>query len=38
MKKYLALGLLALALAGGLAAVSTFAARPALANCGGAGC
>ena len=33
MKKYLALALLALALAGGVAAVSTMPARPALASC-----
>jgi hypothetical protein len=39
MKKYLALALLALALAGGVAAVSTINPRPALAGCSGAsGC
>ncbi len=38
MKKYLALALLALALAGGVAAVSTFAARPALATCQNGNC
>ena len=38
MRKYLALALLALALAGGVAAISTLTARPALAGCMGAGC
>ncbi len=38
MKKLLALALLALVVAGGVAAVSTIGARPALANCSGAGC
>jgi hypothetical protein len=35
MRKYLALVLVALALAGGVAAVSTINARSALAGCGG---
>jgi hypothetical protein len=39
MKKWLAFTLLALALAGGVAAVSTVDPRPALAGCqGGSGC
>jgi hypothetical protein len=39
MKKVLTLALLALALAGGVAALSTINPRPALAGCGGAsGC
>ena len=39
MRKLFALALLALALAGGLAAVSTFNSGPALAGCsGGSGC
>ncbi len=38
MKKYLALALLALALAGGVAAVASFAARPAVAGCINPGC
>ena len=38
MKKYLALALLALALAGGVAAVSTLTARPALAGCPNSNC
>jgi hypothetical protein len=38
MKKYLALAFLALALAGGVAAVSTLNPRPALAGCVGANC
>ena len=38
MRKYLALALLALALAGGVAAVSTMNPRPAVAGCTGAGC
>ncbi len=39
MKKYLAFALLALALAGGVAAISTINARPALAGCiGNSGC
>ncbi len=38
MKKLFALALLALALAGGVAAVSTLNPRPALAGCTGAGC
>ncbi len=38
MKKVLALALLALALAGGVAAISTMTARPSLASCTGAGC
>ena len=38
MRKVLALVLLALALAGGVAAVSTINARPALAGCGTSGC
>ena len=38
MKKYLTPALLALALAGGVAAISTFAARPALAVCNGPNC
>ncbi len=35
MKKYLTLALLALALAGGIAAVATINPRPALAGCTG---
>ena len=38
MNKYLALALLALALAGGVAALSTMTPRPALAGCGSSGC
>ena len=38
MKKVLALALLALALAGGVATVSTLSPRPALAGCSGQGC
>ena len=38
MKKLFALALLALALAGGVAAVSTLNPRPALAGCSSAGC
>ena len=38
MKKVLALALLALALAGGVAAISTMTARPSLASCAGPGC
>jgi hypothetical protein len=38
MKKYLALAFLVLALAGGVAAVSTLNPRPALASCSGPGC
>jgi hypothetical protein len=38
MRKFLALALLALALTGGVAAVSTITAAPAVAACGGAGC
>ena len=40
MRKYLTLALLALALAGGVAAFTSLNPRPALANpgCGGAGC
>ena len=38
MKKYLALALLALAFAGGVAAVSTMNTRPALAGCTGGNC
>ena len=38
MKKLLTLALLALALAGGVAAVSTLSPRPALAGCSGPGC
>ena len=38
MKKYLTLAFLALALAGGVVAVSTMTARPALATCTGANC
>jgi hypothetical protein len=38
MRKYLALALLAVVLAGGAAAVSTMNPRPALAGCGTSGC
>jgi hypothetical protein len=38
MKKVFALALLAVALAGGVAAVTTIDARPALAGCQGSGC
>ena len=38
MKKLLAIALLALTLAGGVAAVSTLTARPALAGCGSQDC
>ena len=38
MRKYLTLALLALALASGVAAISTLNPRPALAGCMGAGC
>lgn len=38
MRKYLALALLGLALAGGVAAVSTLTARPALASCPNGNC
>ena len=38
MRKYLTLALLALALAGGVAAVSTMTAKPALAGCGTGDC
>ena len=38
MKKYLALALLALALAGGVAAFTSINPRPALASCGGPNC
>lgn len=38
MQKLLALALFALALAGGVAAVTAFNAKPALAGCMGAGC
>ena len=38
MKKYLALALLALALAGGVAAFTSINARPALAGCSNGDC
>ena len=38
MRKVLALALLALTLAGGVAAVSTITAHPALAGCQNGGC
>ena len=38
MRKYLTLALLALALAGGVAVVSTLTARPALAGCTSSDC
>ena len=38
MRKYLALALLALALAGGVAAFTTMNTRPALAGCTGGNC
>ena len=38
MKKYLAFALLALAVAGGVAALSTMSPRPALAGCQNGGC
>jgi hypothetical protein len=38
MRKYLALALLGLALAGGVAAFTSINTRPALANCSGVGC
>ena len=38
MKKYLTLALLALVLAGGVVAVTTINARPALAGCTGGNC
>jgi len=38
MKKLLALALLALALAGGVAVVASINARPALAGCGSPSC
>ena len=38
MKKLLTLALLALALAGGVAAVTTMNVHPALANCSGSAC
>jgi hypothetical protein len=38
LKKFLALALLALALTGGVAAISTITAKPALAGCTGSNC
>jgi hypothetical protein len=38
MRKFFALALLALALAGGVAAVTTLDSRPALAACSSSGC